>query len=286
MEDEEIKGEDNMKRKESQPEFNGLKFAFWTALVIFLIVLLFGCFYIVGAGERGVLLTLGKADMTAKEPGLHFKIPFIQSVVKMNVQTQKDVVEKASAASKDLQTVTTDVTINYYISPSSVAEIYVNIGSDYQNKVISPAILEVVKASTAQYTAEELITKRPEVKDLIDRALTERLATWNIKVQAVSITNFDFSEQFNTAIESKVTAEQNALAAKNKLAQVEYEAEQRVTQAKGEAEAIKIQVEAIKQTGGEQYVQLQYINKWNGQMPQVMSSSALPILNFGGNKTW
>lgn len=250
--------------------------------ILILIISIFSAFYTIEAGERGILLTFGKPDVDSKGEGLHFKIPFIQNVKKMDVKTQKYVVEKAYAASKDLQTVDTDVTINYIINPETVPTIYKEIGINYQDKVIQPAVLEIVKAYTAQYTAEELITKRPEVKDKIDMSLRQKLLDFNIVVQSVAITNFEFSESFNVAIEAKVTAEQNALAAKNKLAQVEYEAQQRITQAKGESEAIKIQAQAIQTQGGKDYVQLQAIQKWNGVLPQF-TGGAMPFINIDSN---
>lgn len=242
-------------------------------VIIFVLALLFGSWFIINAGERGIVLRFGEPQPLAKTEGLHFKIPFVEEVVKMDIKTQKYEAD-ASAASHDLQDVHTKVTLNYIANPEDVIGIYSKIGLNYQDKVIQPAVQEVVKASTATYTAEELVTKRPEVKEKIDTNLRERLREMGIIVQTVSITDFDFSESFNKAIEEKVTAEQNALAAKNKLAQVEYEAQQRVAQAKGESEAIKAQAEAIKAQGGAEYVQLQWINKWDGRLPQY---------NFGGN---
>lgn len=273
--------------EQKQQEANvkkAIKFVVAGVIFFILILLFFSSFYIIPAGERGTLLTFGNPDMTAKSEGLHLKIPIAQTVIKMNVQTQRYDAPKASSASKDLQTVTTDVAINYFINPESAPEIYKKIGINYQDKIIAPAVQEVVKASTAQYTAEELITKRSEVKDKIDVGLRDRLKEFGINVQAISITNFEFSEQFNSAIEGKVTAEQNALMAKNKLEQVKYEAQQRVTQATAEAEAIKIQAQAITVNGGKEYVQLQAINRWNGVMPQV-TGGAVPFINLNLNNT-
>jgi regulator of protease activity HflC (stomatin/prohibitin superfamily) len=271
-----------VKKQEEEPEpaprFIG--YAIWGVVALIAIIIIFGAVYTIPAGSRGVLLTFQKPSMIAMGEGLHFKMPLVQGIVKMNVQTQKYTVEKAAAASKDLQTVTTDVVINYYINPESAPEIYRNIGVNYQDKVIAPAVLEVLKASTAQYTAEELITNRPAVKEKIDIGLRDRLKDFGINVQATSITQFDFSAQFNSAIEGKVTAEQNALAAKNKLEQVKYEKEQRITQAEGEAEAIKIQAQAITQQGGSNYVELQRIMKWDGHYPQVMGSGVTPIIDM------
>jgi regulator of protease activity HflC (stomatin/prohibitin superfamily) len=252
-------------------------------IILGVVILIFavgvlGSFFTVDSGQRGVLLTFKKASPISYEPGLHFKWPIVQSVVTMDVQTQKYEVDKASAASKDLQTVTTNVVVNYYLNPNDVPDIFVNLGVGFEDRIIQPAVLEVIKASTADYTAEELITKRPEVKTKIDMALTDRLKSYGINVRDISITNFDFSPEFNTAIEQKVTAQQNALAAKNKLEQIQYEAQQRVTTATAEAQAIQIQAAAIQSQGGRDYVQLQAIGKWDGHLP-TYTGGAMPFIN-------
>ncbi|MEN9557730.1 MAG: hypothetical protein RL141_99 [Candidatus Parcubacteria bacterium] len=235
---------------------------------------------IIAAGERGVVLTWGAVNDTPLESGIHWRMPIAQTVRKIDVRIQKDEVQ-ASAASKDLQTVKATVALNYHLDPALVAFLYKEVGIGYAEKVISPAIQEAVKAATAQYTAEELITKRETVKETIRASLAERLKGHHILVDDFSVINFDFSESFNESIEAKVTAEQNALAAKNKLEQVKFEAEQRVTQAKAEAEAIKIQAEAITQQGGQSYVDLQAIEKWNGVLPsQMIPNATLPFINL------
>jgi len=268
---------------EREVVFNGAHLVGYGILAVIIIVFALMSFYTVQAGQRAVLLTFGNPNQQAQGEGLHFKVPIVQSAVIMSVQTQKYEVPKATAASKDLQTVITDVTVNYYINPDSVPVIYQKIGLNYQDNLIAPAIQEVVKASTADYTAEELITKRPEVKDKIDQALTDRLKAFNIIVQAVSITNFEFSPEFNNAIEAKVTAEQNALTEKNNLDVISYKAQQRIEQAKGEAEAIKIQAQAIQTQGGPAYVQLQAISKWDGKLPLVNGGGSLPFINLATN---
>lgn len=243
-------------------------------IFIYLIIatILFGSFYIVGAGERAVVVTLGKAGESSMTPGFHFKLPFIQKAIKFDVKTQKYEAD-ATAASSDLQTVNAKLAINYHLLPESIPLIYKEIGLDYSNRIIQPLEQEVVKATTARFTAEELITKREQVRDDMKNTLRERLALRGIIVEEVSIVNFDFSPSFNAAIEAKVTAEQNALAAKNKLAQVEYEAKQRITQATAEAEAIKIQAQAIQAQGGKEYTILQFINRWDGKLPGILSES-------------
>lgn len=253
-----------------------------TALVIIGIVLLVivtSSFYTVQAGEKAIVLRFGDPQPIAYDAGLHFKFPIIDRVVHIDIKTLK-YEALASAASQDLQTVSTNVAVNYHLSQDSVITLYREIGLDYTDKIIQPAVQEVVKSVTAKYTAEQLITKRAEVKDAIDAKLRERLIGSNIIVETISITNFDFSSSFNAAIEAKVTTEQNALAAKNKLAQVEYEAQQRIAQAEGEARAIKIQAEAIQSQGGKEYVQLQAISKWDGKLPQYNLGSTTPFIDI------
>lgn len=247
-------------------------------LVSLFVLAMINPFVSVGAGERGVVLKFGKVDRIFEE-GLNFRTPFIENVKIIDVKTQKEEVT-ASAASKDLQTVSAVIALNYHVQADKVGELWTSIGKDYKERIIDPSIQEAVKASTAKFTAEELVTKREQIKEEMRVELVARLEKMFINVDGVNIVNFDFSPQFNAAIESKVTAEQNALAAKNKLEQVKFEAEQRVTQAKAEAEAIRIQAEAITQQGGENYVQLQAIEKWNGTVPTYMMGSAVPFINL------
>lgn len=237
--------------------------------------IVFGSFGTVGAGQRGVLLRFGATTGRVIEPGLYFKTPFIDHVVKIDVQTQVENVD-ATAASKDLQDVSTSVGLNYSVNTSEVNKLYSDIGTEYKNKIIDPAIQDAVKAATASFTAEELITKREEVKDKIVSVLKEKFVGQHLNIISLNITNFKFSTSFEQAIEAKVTAEQDALAAKNKLAQVNYEAEQRVSQAKGEAEAIRIQAQAIQAQGGAEYVKLKWVEAWEkggAKVPQVVSGN-------------
>ena len=250
------------------------------ALVVAVLATLLGSFKLIGAGERGVLLTLGKVENKIMDEGLNFKIPFVQSVKVLDVKVQKEEVG-VSAASKDLQTVTAVIALNYHLEADKVNKLWQGVGRSYKIRIIDPAIQEAIKAITAKYTAEELITKRPLVRDDAKTILSDRLIKEFILVDELSIVDFDFSPSFNAAIEAKVTAEQNALAAKNKLEQVKYEKEQRITQAQGEAEAIRIQAEAITQQGGQAYVQLKAIEKWNGTVPATMIPGAsVPFINL------
>jgi regulator of protease activity HflC (stomatin/prohibitin superfamily) len=230
----------------------------------------------VSAGERAVLVTWGNPDMIPKSEGLHFKIPIAQSAVIMDVKTQKYQAD-LTAASKDLQDVKTTIAINYHIVPEDAAVIYKEIGLDYADKVIYPLEQETNKGITAQYTAEELITKREEVREKMKSSLREKLLPRGITVEEISIVNFEFSESFTLAIEAKVTAEQNALAAKNKLEQIKYEAQQIEATATAEAMAIKIKGDALRENP--QLVQLEAVKKWNGIMP-IVTGGGTPFLDL------
>lgn len=251
----------------------------WSVGGLIALILLFGSFGTVGAGERGVKTRFNNV-VGEVEPGLYMKIPFLESVHKTDIQTQK-VQEDTTAASSDLQDVKATIAVNFNVDPNKVVPIFQTIGSDYQFVIIDPAIQETVKAVTAKYTAEQLVTSREKVREGIVDALSAKLGSQGFTVTQVAIVNFSFSDDFNRAIEAKVTAEQNALAAKNKLDQVKFEAAQRVAQATAEAEAIKIQASAIEQQGGTNYVSLQAIQKWDGHLPQQMiPGSSLPFINL------
>lgn len=266
-----------------------IKFALKVIGGIVLIVLFFNSFYRVEAGEKGILLTFGKMSDTTSDEGLHLKSPIGQDVVKMDVRTQKEEVD-ASAASRDLQTVNAKIALNYNVNPSMVKEVYQEFKQDYSARIIAPAIQEAIKAGTAKFTAEELITLRSEVKDQIKMVLKERLEPRGIVVSELSITNFSFSKSFDDAIEMKVTAEQEALASKNQLERIKFEAEQRVAKAQGEAEATKaealgraeaIRVEAEALENNPQLLELRAIEKWDGNLPTyMMGGQSVPFINI------
>lgn len=232
----------------------------------------------IGAGQRGILLRFGAVTSTIYNEGLYFKLPFVEEVKKMDVKVQKEQTE-ATSASRDLQAVHAIVALNFHIDPLKVSKIYQEIGIDYSDKLIDPAIQESVKASTAKFTAEELISKREIVRAEMKTLLKEKLQSYGILVDDVNIVNFNFSESFNTAIESKVTAEQDALAAKNKLERIKFEADQKVAEAKGKAEAMRIESEALK--SNPEVLQLRALEKWNGILPQVTSAN-VPFINVNG----
>lgn len=227
-------------------------------------VIIFGSFGTIGAGERGILLQFEAVKDKVFGEGLYFKIPFVQSVVKMDVKTQKDEVP-ASASSKDLQMVTSKIALNYHPDPDSVNKIWQEVGKNYNTRIIAPSIQEAVKATIAKFTAEELITKREEVKEQIKENLTKRLLENFIIVDEFNIIDFSFSEAFNIAIEAKVTAEQLKLKAERDLERIRIEKEQMIAAAQGKAEAIRIEAQALMQNP--KVVELRWIEKWDGKTP-------------------
>lgn len=245
---------------------------------------------IVDAGHRGVLLHWDAVDLTKPplEEGLHFVVPFQDDVVNIEVRTLKYASE-ARSASRDLQTVETTVTVNYYPDRESVHTLYKDIGLDYENRVIQPAIEETVKQVTAKYNAEELITKRPLVKLDIEEAITERLNQFEIITEVISITDFEFSPLFAQAIESKVEAEQNAQRAENDLKRIEVEARQveaeaigkanaNIAEAKGEAEAIAIINKALAENPN--YLDWLKTQAWDGKLPLVVGEGGTPFIQI------
>lgn len=246
---------------------------------VFSIVLLTS-FSVVGVGERGVRVTLGKASDQVVPEGLTLKIPVIQIIKKFDVKTVK-VEQKAISYSKDIQTVDVGAALNFHVNPDGVVRLYKEIGTDFLTRIILPAIQESVKSTTAQYTAQELVEKREMVKSGIIKELSDRLSAKYLVVDDFSITNFDFSDAYEQAIEAKQTAQQNALKAENDLKRIKIEAEQKIAQARAEAEAIRISAEAIRNQGGAEYVNLKAVEKWNGVLPvQMIPGQTVPFINL------
>jgi regulator of protease activity HflC (stomatin/prohibitin superfamily) len=261
------------------------KAVYWTkrgVAIVFILIMIVVLWPLVqiSAGERGVVKNWGAVQETVLGEGLHFITPIMQTVDIMNVQTEKREAE-AVAYSKDLQTVTTKVALNYHANSETVNKLYQKIGKDYVSRIIDPAIQESIKGSTASFTAQELVEQRERVKEDIKTQLLTRLGGNYITVDDFSIVNLDFSDTFEQAIEAKQKSQQDALKAENDLRRVKLEAEQRVAQAEAEAKAIQIQAQAITQTGGAEYVNLKAVEKWNGQLPtQMIPNGSLPFINL------
>jgi prohibitin 1 len=247
------------------------------SLSILLVVIIFWPFVVVNAGERGVLMKFGEVQETILGEGLHLVIPIVNSVKRLSVRVQKQEIS-AEASSKDLQEVYTDVALNWHILPEEANAIFQQIGDEKEvvDKIINPAVEEVLKAVMAKYTAEEIITKRGEVKAGVDDLLTTRLKNYHIAVDDISLVHVHFSERFSDAVEAKQIAEQEAKRAEYVAIKAAKEAEAKVNLAKGEAEAQGLLVRTLTS----EILQKQAIEKWNGKLPTVMGNEGLKLLEL------
>ncbi|WP_059052714.1 prohibitin family protein [Paenibacillus senegalimassiliensis] len=250
-------------------------------LVVVLLVVGASSYAQVEYGHVGLYKTFGKLNSNILTPGMHLKIPFIQTVIQVNTQVTKTETD-TTASSKDLQPVSTHVSVNYSVNKDSAYNLMNNIGGNYDTVIINPAVQEIVKEVTARYQAEDLIAKRDVVAGEISEHLTARLAKYDLIVNEINIVNFKFSEAFNQSIEAKQVAQQQALKASNDLKRIEIEAKQKIAQAEAEAESLKLK----KQEVTPELVQLKQIEvqekaleKWDGKLPQV-TGGATPFIDL------
>ena len=249
-------------------------------IVVLILIVLANCFTVVEAGHTGVVVTLGKVNTAVLQEGVHFKIPFVQDIIKIDNRIVKLEVE-TEAFSSDLQTVTTMLAINYRVDTAKSYSIYKNIGADYEAVLVVPAVNEVLKATTSQYTAEQSVTNRELISDGLVNGLNEKLNEIGLYITDVNIINFDFSEAYINAIEEKQVAAQQLLKA-------ETEKQTKITNAEAEAEAIRIKAQAeadanklISESLTNTVIEYLKIEKWNGVLPKVTGSSALIDIGLG-----
>lgn len=253
---------------------------FLIAIIAALVV--FKAYVIIEPGHRGVVIQLGATKPVVLNEGFHFKIPFIQEVIPIEVRVQK-VQSDQTTSSRDLQVVNTTIAVNYRLSPDLVNKLYQEVGLGYQDRVIDPAISESLKAVTSQYTAEELISKRPQVSSDVKATLSKKLAAYHIILDEINITEFKFSSEFNQAIEEKQIAEQQALKAKLDLQRVQIEAQQKIEQARAEAESLSIQKDHVTPELVELRrieAQIEAIRKWDGKLPTFNGGGVVPFINI------
>jgi regulator of protease activity HflC (stomatin/prohibitin superfamily) len=243
-------------------------------IAIVALIVLSQCFAIVDSGNSGVVLTFQQVQGTVLTEGLHFKIPFAQTVVQIDNRVQK-AEATCSSASKDLQTISSVIAVNYKVLNDNSASVYKNIGRNYVDVIITPAIQECVKAVTARYTAEELITKRQQVSEEMREELITKISAYGFEIQVFNIISFDFSAEYNAAIEAKQTAQQNALKAEQDLQRVRVEAEQTVARAEAEAQAYNLKSQEITS----EILLMNYIEKWDGKLPIMVSGDGQVMMD-------
>ena len=266
-------------------------------LAVIALIVVMSCFTTIPAGHTGVILTFGKAGDTVLDEGLHFKIPFMQSVVTVDNRIVKlDVATEAF--SKDLQTINVDVAVNYHIGKDAGANLYKEVGLGYEDVLLTPAVNEVLKAVTAKYTAVELVSSRQEVSVLLDEGINEKLNEYGIYINELNIINWDFSEEYISAIEAKQVAEQNLIKTKTEQEQAlliaNTEAEKRVIAAEAEANEIRVLAEAkaesnriIAESLTEEVLTYQTIAAWDGALPKVTGAAdtIIDLSSMMGNAT-
>ncbi len=246
-------------------------------LILLILTLLTGFFTIVGPGERGVLMQFGEVQPQVLNEGIHPVIPLVQTVKKLSVRVQNQEIS-AEASSRDLQNVYADVALNWHIIPSEANLLYQEIGDEAAvvSTIINPAVEEALKAVVAKYTAEEIITKRGEVKANVDQALITRLATYHAAVDDISLVHIHFSKRFSNAVEAKQVAEQEAKRAEFIALKAAREAVAKVNLARGEAKAQQLLQDGLTP----ELLQRQAIEKWNGNLPIVMGDQGINFLDL------
>lgn len=250
-------------------------------LVIFTASALVASFTVISAGHTGVQVVLGEVNPSPLTEGVHLVNP-ISHIKDVDVRLQKAELKKASAGTKDLQVVNTDIVVNFRLDPLKVPHIFKEFGLNVDEKVLGPGINEAFKSVTGRFTSEELITKREIVSGEILSHLATKMAPFNITVSNISLVNFGFSAEYQKAIEQKVISVQQTAKAQQDLERIKVEAASRIAQADGEAKAIAIQAQAIQSNGGENYVRLQWIQKWDGNLPSTMlGGDTKTLMNIG-----
>ena len=267
--------------KDKAGNFSPFKLVGLILVVILLVVFVSASYVVIPAGHTGVALTFGKVEDTVLQEGLHFKVPFVQKIAVMDNRIVKlDV--NTEAFSKDLQTITTVVAVNYHVGKENSQTVYKNVGLNFEEVIITPAVNEVLKAVTAKYTAVELVSSRAEVSMLLDDGLNEKLNNYGIFINELNIINWDFSEEYINAVEAKQVAEQNLIKTRTEQEQAlviaNTEAQKRVIAAEAEANEIKVLAEAnaesnriITESISELLIKYQTVAKWDGKLPTVMS---------------
>ena len=253
------------------------QYTLWGAMALVAVLVLFSSFYTIRSTERGVLSTFGKMSDEVIEDGLHMKIPFIQTIKRVNVQ-QKKFDGRENSYTRDVQTSEVEYTINYDLVRENVSKLMKNVGDDYHNRIVVPFIRSAMKQSFGNFAATEIVENRDAVRREIEQSLRSVLdSTYFMNIQ-FQITNIDFDDDFETAIKEKQVAEQNALKAKNVTIQVEELAKQTKIKAQAEAEAMGIKAAALE--SNPKLVNYEAVQKWDGKLPVYMLGNSVPFIDL------
>lgn len=249
----------------------------WAVVIIFLAVTGYACFYTISSTERGILSTFGEIKTEAIGSGLHFKIPYIQRIDRVSIQTYK-IEEKTGAYTKDIQSADIQYVLNFDIIPENVPTLYTEVGPSFQEKIILPIIYGVVKDVIGTFNASEIVENRDNVRTQVEIRLNEQLSNKYFRNISFQIVNIDYDDAFEQAIVAKQVAEQEALKAKNNTIRIQEEANQKVIAAEAEAKAIKVRADALAKNPN--LINYEMVQKWDGKLPQYCLGDNIPLLNL------
>jgi regulator of protease activity HflC (stomatin/prohibitin superfamily) len=245
-------------------------------LIVLALMILRGTWFTVGVGQVGVTFNKITGSTKSYNQGLHFKLPIIVSMTKFDVKTQRIDIT-ADSASKDLQDVKVHVVLNHHLLYDKVNELFVKVGQDYMEKVIEPAVNESVKATTAQFPIEDIIVKRQVLKESIEKSLSERLGKYNIVLESLNLVNIIFSPEFSKVVEQKQIEEQKIKTAEYQKMQAEQYKQKTILEAQAEA----AKQELLRKTVTKDIVSLEWIKKWNGELPKTMlGDKSIPMIQI------
>ena len=250
------------------------------AIVISLLVVLIAFFNplaIVGVGERGVKVTLGKVSPTSYTEGIHFITPFISHIKNMNVKTQKSYVE-TSVYTKDIQNAQITYVLNYNLQPENAHRMYREVGMNYLETVVTPVVEGTLKDVIGKWNAQDLVANREQATREVLVKLQQHLTPKYVNVTDFQMTAIAYSGVFEKAIENKVTAEQEALRAKNKTVQIQEEAKQKLISAEAEAKSMAIRAHALTQNKA--LVEYEAVQKCDGKLPEYVLGNSMPFINL------
>lgn len=250
-------------------------------LLLVCLIVMVNPFVMVGPGERGIKIRLGQVQTESYEEGLHLVVPFIDKFRTMDVKTQKNTLV-TQVYTKDIQQANIKYVINYNVQPDSVNKLFQHVGLDYESKILTPVVEGTIKDIIGKWNAQDLIANREKATGDILFKLQAQLKDNYINVTDFQMVDINYSKVFEQAIESKVTAEQEALKAKNKTVQVQEEAKQKVIAAEAEARSMSIRAQALSQN--KSLVQYEAVQKWDGKMPQYMLGNSVPFINVSAGK--
>lgn len=231
----------------------------------------------VPTGYVGVKTRFGKVQEDVIQEGLNTKMPFIEKIVKIDCKTKKTEVT-SEGSTKDMQTVNITIAVNYNVNKDTANKLYREVGLEYEDIIINPAIQESIKSPMAQYTAEELITKRAEVSNKIQEAIAAKITDKGFNITEFNIINIDFSEEFDKAIEAKAVKQQEVVAAQAELEKQKIQNEKEIAAAQKDAEVMRLKNEQITEETlrlKELEVEQSLINKWNGSLPTTVLNDSI-----------